>query len=499
MKKILLYNWVQFDDNQMRGGGVSIYLKNIIPEYLNKGYQVFFLSSGDQYSLFTNKIFYEATTNIYQQQGVHSYRIVNSPIVAPAHHSFGKILECRENVPIADAFTKFIKDQGGFDEAHIHNIEGISTKLIDHLKSQFPDTKLIVWFHNYHWICPQIELYKDHQGICTNYHDGMDCFGCLSFIQDSNYIKKAQKVKRLAQQLKLSGTRFEELFYSLFRTAAELFKSVKQTIKFNNAPVSIAWDKKVEQQSAALNDLQSIADLYRQWREINTQRLNDDADIIFAVSDQVKQVMSGYAIDAGKIHSVPLGMDIYKPEAEVLKSARQRWQGQLKIAFFGYPIPSKGLSFFLEAIETLSEEYYSKLSVLIVSQVDDWTKRKIIRLSNKLDVNLLEGYQRHEMSEIAKQVDLGIVPSLWQETYNQVSYELIMLGVPVLISDTVGIKCLVENKNFLFESGNQKSLQAQIVKFINNPELLSSFWGQGVNLPSISQHLDKVINATDSI
>ena len=34
MKKILLYNWVQFDDEEKRGGGVTVYFKIVIDQVL---------------------------------------------------------------------------------------------------------------------------------------------------------------------------------------------------------------------------------------------------------------------------------------------------------------------------------------------------------------------------------------------------------------------------------------------------------------------------------
>ena len=37
MKKILYYNWVPFDDDENRGGGVSIYQKNLIEKILEDG------------------------------------------------------------------------------------------------------------------------------------------------------------------------------------------------------------------------------------------------------------------------------------------------------------------------------------------------------------------------------------------------------------------------------------------------------------------------------
>ena len=83
MKKILYYNWIQFDEKEKRGGGVTVYQKNIIEEFIKKEeYKVYFLSSGVEYNFFKKKTYIEKTKNIYGEK-CKSYKIINSPVPAP--------------------------------------------------------------------------------------------------------------------------------------------------------------------------------------------------------------------------------------------------------------------------------------------------------------------------------------------------------------------------------------------------------------------------------
>lgn len=497
-KKILLYNWVQFDDAANRGGGVSVFLRNIIPLFYENDCEVTFLSSGDQYSLVSKNIFYEETQNIYKHFGVKSFRIVNSPVVAPAHHSFSLIKECHSNKEISDQFSQFVNEQNHFDETHFHSIEGISTLVIERLKKSHPDMKIIVWFHNFHWICPQIELFKDNSAICTDFHNGIDCVGCLSFIQNPGYIKKAQKVKRLSDKLKLKNTRFETLLFNLFRWGSEFFNTIRTITTFKSVENERSWKDKLRSQDAIMNKFRNDSHDYKDWREININRLNKYTDHIYTVSDQVKKVIGKYGISGPNVETAPLGLSIYKPTSEIIKYANKDWNGKLKIAFFGYPIPSKGLNFLMESIDLLSSEDCNKLSIFIVSRAQDALKRKIIRLQNKVDIQFLDGYKPHEMEELTKSVDIGVVPSLCLETFNLVSYELVSYGIPVLVSDTVGFKTFVKNKDFVFKSSDKHNLAYKIQSLINREILLEQFWDNMEDLPSLKTHYNQIHSANQN-
>jgi cellulose synthase/poly-beta-1,6-N-acetylglucosamine synthase-like glycosyltransferase len=60
--KILFYNWVQFEDPEKRGGGVSIYQKNLIEKLsLDRTKDIYFLSSGIAYNFFKQKTYCRRT------------------------------------------------------------------------------------------------------------------------------------------------------------------------------------------------------------------------------------------------------------------------------------------------------------------------------------------------------------------------------------------------------------------------------------------------------
>ena len=86
--KVLFYNWVPFDDDENRGGGVSVYQKNLIEALVAQGIQVDFLSSGLAYSLESSEPKILQTENAYDPD-CRSFQLVNSPVMSPGHSAFG--------------------------------------------------------------------------------------------------------------------------------------------------------------------------------------------------------------------------------------------------------------------------------------------------------------------------------------------------------------------------------------------------------------------------
>ena len=172
------------------------------------------------------------------------------------------------------------------------------------------------------------------------------------------------------------------------------------------------------------------------------------------------------------------------------------------VAFFGYPIPSKGLDFFVDGLlEIQNPQFIDIAKIHIVSRLNDKIRRKLIRLIYKgYDLSVLEGYQRSDISEIMDGIDLGVIPSLWWETYNQVGYEMVMHGVPILISDTVGIKEFIDNKErFLFKSGDKGDFSNKLIPLVLYKDQRSSFWRQPLNFPCMETHTSHILQTYQNL
>ena len=486
---ILMYNWCQFDDAQRRGGGVSVYLKNIIPAVLERGDKVVFLSSGHRYSLFSRMPKVNQTGNIFQSKSVKSFELHNSPVKAPAHDAFGSIEQALSSPQLDKIFVDIVKEHK-IDEIHFHGIEGISTGVLAALKAQ-TNVSIKVWLHNYHWICPQIELFSRASDRCVDYAGGKNCVNCLSHIGHMPTLKKYQALGDLLANIGLANKPLGHLIFGLVNHGFQLVKVVlrffRALLKRKSIESALGWRERSSIQTSMIHKAANSASMFQKWRIDNVALLNEVVDQIYAVSDIVREQYEARGVSKGKIKVTPIGMpdDNFDDSFQVEKAS----SGKLRIGFLGYAIPSKGLGFLCDAISDLADQCGDKFSLFVVSSLSPTLKRDLSMLSEKIDLAVLEGYERSELGEILSQIDLLVVPSLWWETYNQVTYESVRARTPVLLSDTVGISMLIKNKDFLFRSGDKQDLVKTLLKFINDPSELESFWKHEPELPSFDDHM----------
>lgn len=486
---ILIYNCYQFDDDARRGGGVSVYIKNIIPAFLDRGDNVVFFSAGHRYSMLSRKPKLRETSNIYQDLGLKSFELINSPIKTPAHDAFGSLDQAMDTPALDEIFLDVIKTHQ-IDEVHFHGIEGIATSVISALKDR-GDVVVKVWLHNYHWVCPQIELFRAGTTRCTDYVDGKRCVNCLSHIGNMKSLKNYQALGDLIERFGASGKPSGTLIFGLTFNAYQTFRVISGFIRSlftkTQTPPNLEWRKRRSQQTDDIFSYRDRAEIFKKWRARNTQLLNEYVDQIYAVSDIVRNQYEERGVEAGKIAVTPIGM----PDENFDESFRQakKPSDKLRIGFLGYAIPSKGLELLSGAISDIAIKYPDKCSFFVVSTLSAMHKRDLAVLGEKVELSILEGYERSEMGDILSEIDLVVVPSICWETYNQVSYESIRAHTPVLLSDTVGISMLIKSDDFIFKSGDQSDLTEKLLKFIKDPAVLESFWENEPELPSFNDHV----------
>jgi len=500
-KKILIYNRAQYDDKNNRGGGVSVFLKSLILKYIEHNISIDFVSSGCHYDLFSKKAYYRKTSNIYERKGVDSFEIVNSPIKAPGHDSFFEPRECLENEEVVEVFLSLLKSLEKHDEIHFHNIEGISTNLFERIREE-SSAKIIVWLHNYHWICPQLDLFKDNVAPCSDYLDGIACVGCLENYRDLGRKKRIHSLVSFLELNKVFQNSFGARLTKYIRITFELFRasldSSRQLLASMRTVEKQNFTTRSRENTMALKALVERGIEYKRWRETNLTRMNLYVDCTVAVSQLVKDKFEQFGASPDNIDVVPLGMDVYDPNfIELGRAKSMKLDLPLRLGYVGYGTVAKGLPFFLDAVEKIPSELKSNFSIHIVSALTDVARRRLIRLAASFDIQLTERYSRSELQELANSIDVVVVPPVWWETYNQVAYEMLMHGVPVFISDTTGISAYI-NPDYVFKSGCEKSLVSLLVSTIEKPDTLVNYWQSSkFNVPGMDEHfsnLERVIS-----
>ena len=455
--KILIYNWLPFDNPWNWGGGVTVYCKNVISEILKSdpSVNIYFLSSGFAYAANTTKTFFRKINNMFGDR-VHQFEIVNSPVPADQRNLYINPLVDLENEGLKELFADFMKKYGPFNAVHFNNIEGLSLDVFD-LKEQFPNTRFIYSIHNYMPMCATGIYYMRHKHCnCYPGRTGEDCMACTrSDIKD-----------HIAEETYKRG---------LFGLEPKDCISQSRWIK------SFGFERL--DQSVTADNIQDFANTA-------TAKINKNCDDILAVSQRVYDIAAENGFDESKMRVQYIGT---KVASKQLGFAAAKAEDGLKIVFLGSDInyEEKGYAFLLDTLEKLDKDYASKIDlVLTVKQAEHAEIYSMCR--NFRSLKVIQGYTHADLQWIFEGAHLSIVPVLWEDNLPQIAIESVAYGVPVLASTAGGAKELCDSELFRFECGNSDDMNAKLMHFVDHPEDLLTYWEHHHGLVTMKMHWNEL-------
>lgn len=465
-KKILLYNWVQFD--QRDGGGVTVYLDNIIqgmkddPEI-----DLYFISSGTHYDMFRKRLRIKRTKNKYGEQ-VKSYTIYNSPVMF-ANNQFSRVDIYNKDQKLGKIFDRFIEEHGGFDIIHFNNLEGLSLSVL-RLKEKYPDTKFIYSMHNYFPVCPNVYLWKLNKENCLDYHNGKSCCNCI--ISDYDQAKRMLKIRTLLEKFGINlQAKWVKNMYNKLRKD-EKGVQPNTNINFSNGRAS-ARD-------------------YKKFREMNVEYLNHYVDDVLCVSKRVKEIAVRLGIQEEKCHVSYIGTkfanNLQRQDIDVDNK-------EFHLIYLGYMNPMKGFDFLVEALSGLDKKVSKNIHLSLVCRNDP--KYQIEDIKKGLEeryasVTYIDGYTHESLPGLLKGKHLGVIPVVWEDNLPQVSIEITSFGVPILSSDLGGASELCLDKDFKFKGGDIQDFQKKLTYIVKNRKKLLEFWDHYNSPTTMEEHLEEL-------
>jgi glycosyltransferase involved in cell wall biosynthesis len=174
-------------------------------------------------------------------------------------------------------------------------------------------------------------------------------------------------------------------------------------------------------------------------------------------------------IDAGfeKQAIFPFGYFVSRKGVNLEKSETMPQKG-LKLVFIGTLIRIKGLDIAIKAVEALYSKGY-KISLDIYGPGNH-----LMFISPSSPCVFYKGIiPQGESQRIIINYDMLILPSR-HDGWGLVVNEALLQGTPVVVSDKVGAKCLVENSGcgMIFQHDNFDDLEGQLESVLINPEKL---------------------------
>ncbi|MBS4773727.1 MAG: glycosyltransferase [Proteobacteria bacterium] len=444
--RILYYNWARYDCNN--GGGVTVYQRNLINFLAARGEaDVVFLSAGDVYSPFSGVPFIRRAPG---SGSCRSYELVNSPVAAPAallHNDLHSYMDT-DNPGILDMVAGFIRGQGGFDVLHFNNLEGLPLNILK-LKEYFPRMKIVFSLHNYFLFCPQVQLFQHQAGkSCDDYAGGKICLSC--------------RYKEITPALMLDKLRRYFAEGSAWPTVLRPWLTI-QARRLTEKILSVGKQK---------NQARDFAE----FRRLNIDYINKYADCVVAVSNRVAEIAAAMGIDPVRCRVGYIGSDAAEDKPIRRKVPDNK---MFSLIFAGYAKTDKGFYFMCEALCRLDESLRRRIRIVLAARKMETldARRCVERLRACFyRVETYDGYRRDELPDLLKDVQLGIVPVLWEDNLPQVAIEFAAHGVPVLASEMGGASELSDSPYFRFRGGDYNDFTAKLAYIVRHPQILNDYW-----------------------
>lgn len=493
--KILYYNWVDFEDPEQRGGGVSVYQRNLVDAAVERGDAVWFFSSGTSYSPFTRRPFLREVKG--QVAGVRKFELVNSAVFSPGQAAFGQ--DMISSPPMEAVFAEFLRVYGPFDVVHFNNLEGVPVSFLRLAREHAPGTKVLYSLHNYYPFCPQVNLWFQEKSACRDFREGKKCVNCLVNPPSQRATKKIYQVDYCLRRLGLgpkSGP---------YRLATWLIHGpLRHTYRGAKALLRLASGRRkaaAEAKPAVILDA-AAAERFAQRRRLFVDALNTHADHVLAVSRRVAELAAGFGIDPARVRTLYIGTRFAQadspfesaPPGGVHAPRVPAEGGVLRVAYLGYMRRDKGFYFFLDALEKMPAGLAGRLGLVFAAKLwDRHAYERIKRMAHRFAaVSFYDGYTHARLPRILAGVDLGIVPVLWEDNLPQVAIECVGSGVPVLTSDRGGARELLDCPSLVFKAGSYADFYARLRAILEDPELLRTALARRAPLFTPQEHYDRL-------
>ena len=116
-------------------------------------------------------------------------------------------------------------------------------------------------------------------------------------------------------------------------------------------------------------------------------------------------------------------------------------------------------------------------------------------------IRFMGEYHFKEIVRILPEIDVMVVPSLWNENSPLVIHEAFLARVPVIASRCGGVTELIQHEmnGLLFERGNADDLRRAIENVIQSPQLLEKFRQNIPRVKTIQENTEEIINIYNNL
>lgn len=410
-----------------RRGGMTKYCIDLMAEQIRTGHEVAMLWPGR-----IKKYGYKCNIKQVKSQKINnkllckSYEIIN-PLPVPLLNGI-KEFDAFTQEKDEFVFYEFFKNNK-IDVIHIHTLMGLPKECIYAAKKL--NIRLVYTTHDYFGICPKWGLmYRGN--ICDNDNECKKCVECNKTALSLNKIKILQS--------------------NIYKYLKDL-SFVKLLRKKHNDNLYEETNKKNEDIFSIDDEVINISKEYNMLRKFYIEML-ENMDVIHFNSSNTERIFNRYFSTRDN------GVTISITHSSISNNKINRnYKDDLNLGYLGPITEHKGFFSLNEVCNDIYMSNKGKFKLHIFAEYD----------GNEEYIIKHKPYKYSELSLVMDQIDILIVPSIWNETFGFTVLEALSYGVPVMVSKNVGSKDLISlNKSGIVFGDNLDELRENIIMLLSD-------------------------------
>lgn len=440
-----------------RSGGLTKYSLDLMCEQQKKGHEVAMMWPG-RLKLTGRFVRFKRSKNRQvvagEEVSFDSIEMIN-PIPVPLDEGIKDTDVFMEVCMNPEVFKEFFEELKP-DVIHVHTLMGLYPEMIATAKKI--GIRTVFTSHDYYGICPKVTLFRDGD-VC----DG-NCNACVDCNDKGLSLKQIQALQSPTYR-KMKNTKLVKAMRKKHRD--EFFEGESE----NNQK---------KEYTSVDGELSATGSDYQQLRNYYLNILKNIDQIHFN-SSVTESVYRKYLPIQTKGKVINLTHSNIKDERKI-----KTFDRTLSIAYLAPTKEFKGFNILQDALDELWSEGQRQIELELYHSPRE--------VSGYMKV--YDGFEYNDLREIFERADMLIMPSVWYETYGFTVLEALSFGVPVLVTNRVGSKDLLNDGYFgMIIKPTKDDLKQAISYIVDHQEILELYNERIVN----EFDLDRVMNSVDQI
>lgn len=414
-----------------RTGGLTKYSFDLMREQVRNDDNVYLLFPGE--ISFINK---KTKIKYYKNEcGINTYEIVN-PLPVPLLNGISEPNKFMKNCN-KEIFRRFLTGND-IQVVHIHTFMGLHKEFLEACNDL--RIKKVYTTHDYFGICTKVN-FIDNEGELCEERELERCLRC----NKSGYSMKSIMILQspMYRFLKEKG---------IISKLKPLIRKIKKNSSVNYVQSNIELIINTKHK----NEYNKLLDYYNDMFSY--------VDSFLFNSTISKKVYNQYIHSYGEI--VPITHGDIRDNRKI----KEYDTDKLKLTYLGPDKRYKGFDLLMNAMNELNKKYKLDIELNLYGDISRFETDDNIKIHGR--------YSYEQLNEIFDNTDLLVVPSMWNETFGFIVLEALSYGVPVLMTNKVGSKDLIDKNKCakgVIVTAEENSFKDEIKNIYNTRSILNKF------------------------